>query len=202
MSPRDPFLFEHPPAVPPERTSALTPRCLFLRSLIFAAVVALGGVTWVVVVSPLVGRSDAAAAAFLAAAVLYLAWIATSLRRAVLAAVGGGSLALLVLLFGASPSEVAAGGAVLLAVLRSAFLYRSPPLRALAVEVALLTAGALVGQWLYAPSPLGAGLALWGFFLVQSLFFLMWHRGEDEAGALDRFDEARLRALELMEEAR
>jgi hypothetical protein len=61
--------------------------------------------------------------------------------------------------------------------------------------------GLLLARFLASPGLLGIALALWGFFLVQSVFFAIGgtHERRPEAGALDPFDRAKRRMLEVLE---
>ncbi|MGH7803632.1 MAG: hypothetical protein ACREQJ_04740, partial [Candidatus Binatia bacterium] len=100
-----------------------------------------------------------------------------------------------------SVAELAIGLGAILAVGRSAFLYRAPAARAAVVEALLIGGGLLFARWLAGPSPLGMVAALWGFFLVQSIYFLIGGvRGRPVTGRRrDPFEEAHARALALLE---
>lgn len=176
-----------------------------LGHVAFGAFAGLAVIPWVLVAAPLLGSLGATAAFAVGALVLYVAWIAPEPSRALaagaLAAISGSFF----LLAGAaidSPSLVLFATAVVLGVVRSGLLYRRAPLRALFVEFVLLIGG-LAFAWLLADgSLLGLGLAIWGFFLVQSLFPLLGGLAErsHDRPQEDPFDEARRRALALMEE--
>ena len=49
---------------------------------------------------------------------------------------------------------------------------------------------------------LGLCLAIWGYFLVQSGYFLMATAGPSAGAAVDPFDRARARLLRLLEDDR
>ncbi len=173
-------------------------------SLALGAGAALASIPWTMVAGPVFGRLWAVAAYCLGAVVLYVAAIAPSLRRGVeigaLAALAAAAVAVLA----PWPSEAILGAALILAVARSGFLYRSRPARAVALESALAGGGLAFAGVLAAPTLLGAALAIWAFFLVQSLFFVaggVEARGSDEPH-VDPFERARKRALALMEEPR
>ena len=79
----------------------------------------------------------------------------------------------------------------------------SPLGRALLVEASLLAAGLAFAKALAGSSVSSVALAVWGFFLVQSLFFLAGGTAArpEEEFAEDPFDRARREAVRLMEEA-
>ena len=114
-------------------------------------------------------------------------------------------VALLGALFAAvtrEPEVVALGTAIGVGVCRSGLLYRARTGRALATEIGLLGGGLLLARFLAAPGVLGVALALWGFFLVQSGFFLIGGVAErrGDTRGIDRFETAHRRALALLEE--
>lgn len=173
-----------------------------LGSLSFGAVAALASIPWSMVAGPVVGRLWALAAYCLFAVAAYVIVIAPSWPRGV--AIGGlaALLAAAVGILAPWPSDAILGAALILAVARSGFLYRSKPARALLLEGALAIGGLLAARILAGPTPLASGLAIWTFFLVQSLFFLaggVEHREADET-RIDPFERARKRALAVMEE--
>jgi hypothetical protein len=93
--------------------------------------------------------------------------------------------------------HTAVASAGLIACGRSGILYRSRPLRALVLE-SLLAAGGLV----FAGQLAGASLALaaWGYFLVQSLFFLVGGiEARPDPGPADPFERARAELLALLD---
>lgn len=174
-----------------------------LGSLAFALVAALGSIPWILVGEPFVGRLWAAALYCLVTLVLYLFVIAPSVARgfaiAGLAAVAAGVVGLLA----SWPAEAILGAVVILAVARSGFLYRRVPARALVSEVLLSLGGLLFARAVGGPTVLGIGLAIWSFFLVQSLYFLIGGRSEvTEEPAVDPFERARQQALVLMDSPR
>ncbi len=112
-------------------------------------------------------------------------------------------LASAVSLLAGSLAELAIGIALAVATLRSGLVFRRrSAVRALAVEGFLVAAGLLVARFLADGSPLGIALSIWGFLLVQSLFFLIGGAVRRERGSLevDPFDRARSRLTELLEE--
>ena len=173
-----------------------------LAGLAFGGAAALAAIPWSMLAGPAFGRPWAVAVYCLAAAVLYVVTIAPSWPRGV--AIGGlaGLLAIAVGLLAPWPSEAIVGAALILAVARSGFLYRSSPARALLLEGALAFGGLLFARAMGGPGPLGIALGIWSFFLVQSLFFLAGGV-EERAPAtpgVDPFERARSRALALMDD--
>jgi hypothetical protein len=69
------------------------------------------------------------------------------------------------------------------------------------METCLLAGGLGLSRFLAGPNPLQIALAIWGFFLVQSFFFLVGGVAEraEVAAGLDPFELARARALALLE---
>ena len=68
-------------------------------------------------------------------------------------------------------TAVVGGTALGVTIARSVLLYRVRVTRGLAIEVALSLGGLMLASWFAAPGMLGGSLALWGFFLAQSLYF-------------------------------
>jgi hypothetical protein len=123
--------------------------------------------------------------------------LARALPLALIVAAAGSVIALLV----RSTPELAIALAVLLALARSGILYRARPARALATEAILIGAGLLFARYLGGFTLVSTALALWGFLLVQSFFFLIGGvrvRSLVEGGA-DAFEEAHRRALALLD---
>ncbi|HSF19579.1 MAG TPA: hypothetical protein VLK65_28915 [Vicinamibacteria bacterium] len=176
-------------------------RC-FARSLGYGVVAALAMTPFLLLFGPIFGRGNAMALASVLAVSGYVAVVASSrvqgLRVGLLAFVAG-----MLLLGLAEPPTVLLGAGVLLSILRSGFLFRSKPARALLVEGSLLGAGLLLARLLASGGEaLSFSLALWGFFLVQSLFYLVG--GVSTAGptptAEDPFARACREAARLMED--
>lgn len=174
----------------------------FARTLVFGAGAALGVPAVRLLVAPVLGGGLAFGLYWVGLAGAYLFWIAGSLRRGVaaaaLAAAGGGAL----LLLAPGPTFAAAGVTALVAAIRSGFLYRGPQPRLLLLEALLLLGGLGVAELLATPGVLGLALAVWGYFLVQSLYFpLARPRPRRPAEAGDPFERARERLERLLDEA-
>lgn len=173
----------------------------FTGSLAFAVLAALGSVPWMIAASP-IGRSWALGTYSLGAAVVYLVWIAPSWRRGLAAGAGAGLGALVLALLTPMPTGAVMGAALVLATVRSGYLFRCRPARAFVVESVLAGGGLAFAGALADGSLLGLGLAFWGYFLLQSAFFLIGGFTERPADGprLDPFEVARRRALALMED--
>ena len=158
----------------------------FGRSAAFAACAALGWMPWVVLGGP-------RALYLVAATSAYVGGLGGPRRlpAAMLTAIAGG-----VLVVAGDAAVLCIGLAVALAVARSAFLYRAAPARAVVVEAALAGGGLFFARLLGTPS-----LAIWGFFLVQSFFFLLpaVRVRETTTGHPDPFEAAHARAMEVLE---
>jgi hypothetical protein len=174
----------------------------FVRSAGFAALAALGWLPWALLVAPIAGVWNARALYLVVTAVIYAAGLSPRpTRRAAVGtvmAVAGIALVAAVRTTG----EVALGLAVLLGITRSVFLYRAAPARALAREVCLLGGGLVFARFLAAATPASTALALWGFLLVQSFFFLAGGGAPARPAMrsrVDPFEEAYHRAVALLE---
>ncbi len=173
----------------------------FTRSTLFAAVAAAGWLPWVLVAAPILGVSNARAFYLVGTTALYIAGLSPRATRQITAGALGGLVAGGLGLAAHTTTEVAIGLAMILGIARSGFLYRAAPARAAATEGALLLGGLLFARFL-AGSPLApTALALWGFLLVQSLFFLIAGVRVRSPGGqrADPFEEAHRRALTLLE---
>lgn len=82
---------------------------------------------------------------------------------------------------------------------RSGVLYRRRPLRAVVIEGIVAIGSLATARWLATPGLLGEALALWGWFVVQSFYFLLGgltlRRPRPEG---DAFETARQRLEELL----
>ena len=182
----------------------------FASSLGFAMFAALATVPFVLVAAPIVGGGTILVLGSLLLGTGYLLAIAPSWSRGVRIAMV--ALGLGIVLAIAAPTKGAAvlGAVCVLGVLRSGFLYRSRPVRALVIETGLLSSGLLLASIL-ASSGVAAGygsmglrfaLAVWGFFLVQSLFFVLGGISvrPEETDGVDPFVKAREEAMRIMED--
>ena len=95
----------------------------------------------------------------------------------------------------------AVAAAALVAAVRSGILYRGPQPRLLLLEAVLLLGGLATAKLLASPGVLGIALAVWGYFVVQSLYFLLARpRARAGTAAGDPFESARERLEGLLDE--
>jgi hypothetical protein len=182
------------------KTICVAPRGAFAKSLWFAAVSAGALPLWLLLARPILGADRAIGVYFVLAAAAYLATIAPVRRRALAAAASataaGGVAALLI----RAPSELVLVLGVLIAVARSGFLYHGAPVRSVAIEAIVAGGGLVFARFLFGPTAAALVLALWGFFLVQSLYFLLGGRHAPTAARHpDPFQDAYGRALALLD---
>ena len=173
----------------------------FTRSLLFAAVAAGAFPVFALFANPTLGRASALSIYLLGIAVLYVAGLTPRRSRSVAVVGIAAALGAGVFLLAPSVGTTAAGAALIVGVCRSGVLYRSRRARALVAETCLLASGLGLARFLAGPDTLQVAFAVWGFFLVQSFFFLLGgvaERAETPAG-LDPFEVARARAVALME---
>lgn len=175
----------------------------FHVALGFAVVAGLGALPWVLFWAPSMGRSDSFVAYCLALLVIYPLFLAPDRRRGVRIAALAAGLAATAFVAGiltSSPLVALILGCFCLGLVRSGFLFRQKPARALALEAGLLIAGLLFAAFLNPASGLlSIALAVWVFFLIQALFFTVGGsrpRAPEAAG--DPFDQAYERALALI----
>jgi hypothetical protein len=172
----------------------------FGRSALVAAAIAVGWIVWLVVAGPVVGIGAARTLYLIAATALYTGALAASPpRRASTAVVVAAIGALLAVVAGGV--DLALGLAIVLGTARSVFIHRAPAARAVVTEGVLVVGGLLFARFLATGTAQPTALALWGFFLVQSCFFLV---GGIEVRRMDGrhpdpFEEAVARATEVME---
>jgi hypothetical protein len=182
-------------------SATIDARSGFARTLLFGAVAALGVPAVRLLVAPVLGSGLAFSLYWVGLAIAYLFWIAGSLRRGVGAAALASAGGLVLLAIAPGASFAAAGATLLVAAIRSGFLYRAPQPRLVVLEALLLVGGLLVAELLAAPGVLGLALAVWGYFLVQSLYFLLARpRPRSAAEPGDPFERARERLECLLDE--
>ena len=184
----------------------------FGRSLLFAFLCAGVAPFYLGVVQVVGGWKLAFATYLLLAAAVYLFGVA---RRPVggIAAAGATLLCGSTLLrFGASVSELALALAVLIGLFRSGLLqparHNSPNgfARRFAIEAGLIGSGLALASYLFHGALVPEASALWGFFLVQSAFFLIGGaaaptRGDSsEPPEIDPFERACRRARALLQQ--
>jgi hypothetical protein len=173
----------------------------FGRSAAFAAAIALGWIAWFVIAAPVIGVGAARSLYLVAATALYTGALAASPPRRASTTVVVGALGLVLAAVAAGGPELALGLAILLGTARGAFLHRTTPARAVAIEAVLVIGGLAFARFLATGAAQPTALALWGFLLVQSCFFLVGgiavRRGDGRHP--DPFEEAVARATEVIE---
>jgi hypothetical protein len=173
----------------------------FGGSILFAAVAGAGLLVAITVLGPILGVSSVVSGYAVGAAILYAIGIASNRRDRAAAGALASVLGMLLLLLPIGAHATVAGAAAIVATCRSGLLYRSRPLRAILLESALLVAGLGLAQLAMGRGVASLALAAWGYFLVQSLFFLVGgvtSRPPSTEDA-DPFDRARSRLQELLD---
>ncbi len=180
---------------------ALPVRRGFVRTLVFGVFAALGVPAVRLLAAPVLGFSAAFALYFAALAVAYLICIAGTPRRAAAVTLLSVPAAVFAIALGGEPLPVALAAATIVALGRSAFLYRSPQPRLFVVETLLLVTGVTLAGAVASPGVWGATLAVWTWFLVQSAWFLVARPRSFPARAPgDGFERARERLETLLDE--
>jgi len=171
----------------------------FGRSLVFAAVAALGW--WLVhpIAAGLFGSAQAARLYLAFLLPLYVLGIGEDRGRALRASLalglGAALIAFLPLGFGATCVALASG----LGVARSGWLHQARPFRAWLTEIVLLGAGIELGSFLLQGPASTLAYGIWGFFLVQSAFFLVGGvTARRPEPTRDAFEQARARLDALL----
>src|SRR5262249_36214554 len=173
----------------------------FGRSAGFAAVAALAWIPWLVLTVPIVGPPAARMVYLIVVTSAYVWGLDGPIPRRVGAALLTGAA-------GAAPAVAPRDPAVLclvlgaaLAVVRSVFLYPAVPARGVLTETALGGGGLLFACLLGPRSAFGAALPIWGFFLVQSCFFLFAgaRAVRSRSDHPDPFEAAYAHAMEMLE---
>jgi len=181
----------------------------FARTLAFAAAAALSAPLALALLRPLLGDAGALAGLAIAVSAAYVFGLARRPARGITAALVLTLVCVALIPFGTTPLVLAGACAVLIGVLRSGVLRRDRrhevgAVRAWAIEAVLIAGGLATGAWLARGSALAVPLAIWGFFLVQSGFFLIGGPAARAARAAaapegDPFERAQRRALELLD---
>jgi hypothetical protein len=174
----------------------------FGRTLLFGVLAALGLVAGSVLCVPPLRWETWLSFYLVATLVVYVVGLGPGLRRGVRAGLLAAGLGAALLVLADGPSQVALGAAAILAISRSGLLYRWRPDRGLVLEGTLVIGGLLLGRFLAGGGLGSIAFGLWGFFLVQSVFFLIGGVTvrTGARGEMDPFERARLRLVELIEE--
>ncbi len=173
----------------------------FPRTLAFALLAASAWLAIWVVLGPVLGTTHALGLFLIGLVALYVAGIAPSWRRGLAVALPASGACLAFWLLTRSVSELAVFTAIAIAVARSGFLYRSRFGRGLAIELLLGSVGLGLVALLVGSGVVGIACSIWGYFLVQSVFFLIAgvRLRSTESQGVDPFDQARQALLLLLE---
>ena len=171
----------------------------FGRSLAFGALAGAGLLVAHPITAPIFGPALALRLYLVGAAVLYAAGLSARPRTALAAGALGTGLAIPLLALPLDLAATATGAAVIVGLIRSGMLYRARPLRACAAELVLQSAGLGLAGFLFEGGLVSVALAVWGYLLVQSVFFLIGGMAPRRAeSASDPFDRARAELLALL----
>jgi hypothetical protein len=147
-----------------------------------------------VVVGPVLGGGTARTLYLVVVTALYAGGLAKRPPRRASTAVGMALAGTFLALLTRGGPELCVALAATLGVARSVLVHRTAAARTVVLEGALLTGGLAFARFLG-----GGALAVWGFFLVQSCFFLVGGVTERAPLRSDPFDEAWARAMDVME---
>lgn len=176
----------------------------FPRTLLFGALAGVGWPAAALLLTVAFDARDALAIYLVGVAAIYVAGLGGSPRRAL----GNGLLALglgaLLLLLAPGMATVALGAALLVGLCRFRLYGEGGRTRAAVVELGTLGLGLALARALAGPSPMAVALAIWAFFVAQSLYFLApgLRRRHRDVDSIDPFDLAVRRAEALMDGAR
>ena len=176
----------------------------FSGSLAFGAVAAAGYAPFALLFAPHLGSGSALGCYALLSVSVYAAGLGATRRQGIGAALLAGALGCAALLVAPSARDLVLAAALILGLVRSGLVHRARFARALLLESLLLGAGLGLSAHLLGGSTLSAVLAVWSFYLVQSLYFLVGGVSprREESAEVDPFDAARARADAVLEEAR
>ena len=173
----------------------------FGRSLTFAALAAAGLPVAVTFAGALFGVEGAARGYVLAAAGVYATGLCTDRSRRVAAFAFAAFAAMILALLPLDLRDTAIGAAGIVAFARGVLLADARTVRGLAIEAAFGAAGLATAAWFARGGLLALCLAIWGYFLVQSGYFLIGARRSNAGeSARDPFDRARARLQRLLED--
>jgi hypothetical protein len=174
----------------------------FGRSLVFAALAAAGLPVAVTFAGAVFGGEQAARLYLIGAASIYAIGLCGDRSRRVAAFAASACAGTILALLPLDLRATAIGAAGIVAFARGVVLPESRSLRGFVCEALLATAGLAVAAWFARGGLLALCLACWGYFLVQSGYFLCGASTRDAAPPRDRFDQARARLLRLLEDDR
>lgn len=175
----------------------------FARTLAFGAA---AGALWPLAFAAscrMVGWDFAWSLGLTGIAAAYAAGLAPHARGALASAGFVALLGSVIQLLWPEPLAAAGSAALSIALLRSHWLSTGRSgLRTLCLEMALLLGGLVAARTAFSPDPLGSAAALWAYFLVQSLFFLLSDPAPLPPAPAkgDPFEEALRRANTLLDD--
>jgi len=173
----------------------------FSRSVWFGAAAAAAFAVFGVTLAPRIGLEWALVVFGACVVPVYLFGLAPTRRRGVSAALFAAALIGGASLLDVSPRESLLVAAIALGLGRSGIAHPGPFARSVWIELFLLFGGWSVAGLLLAGSTPSVVLAVWGFFLVQAVFFLLPRtRPTSPGAAIDAFDEARDRANAILDD--
>ncbi len=173
----------------------------FGRTLAFGALAAATLPVFVLAMAPLLGSGRA----LVLHAILITAGYGMVLASRARQRLAVGAVACLggLVLAGASSSsgELLVGLSLGVGLIRSGWLLERRTLRAVVVEGLVLIGSVTTAHFLASPGLLGGAVALWGWFVVQSFYFLVGGlRVRSPRRAGDPFDAARRELQELLDQ--
>jgi hypothetical protein len=173
----------------------------FGRTLGYGAIAALGLPVFVLATGRSLETQPAITLYAVAATAGYLAVLARGARTRVAVAVAAFALGLVVraIFVGMAPLFLVLSLGV--ALVRSGLLFERRSLRGAGIEAVVLVVALVSAHLLSSPGLLAAALAVWGWFVAQSFYFLLggFARRRTRAQA-DPFETARSRLEELLAE--
>ena len=171
----------------------------FARTLTFGAVAAAGLPIAVLFLAPVLGTHAALRLTLVLATAGYLVVLTPGARSKVALGFGSVAVGLIAWSTTASARELLLVLTLGVSLVRSGVLYRRQPLRAVVIEAIVGVGSLATAGFLATPGLLGSAIALWGWFVVQSFYFLLGglvvRRSQPEG---DPFEAARQRLEELL----
>ncbi|MCP3985227.1 MAG: hypothetical protein GY723_12630 [bacterium] len=173
----------------------------FGRTILFGGLAAAGWPAVALLLRPIAAPGDALAIYLLTVASVYVAGLGPSPRRALGAGLLAAFMSAGVLVLASGLGSVVAGAVAVLAVGRVRLFRAGGLARTLTVEGLTLGVGLLLARFIAGPDPMHVALALWAFFLPQSLYFLVGGltTRHDPIEGLDPFETAHHRAEALLD---
>ncbi len=173
----------------------------FGRSLVFAALAATGLPVAVTFAGALFGGEGAARLYTIAAAGTYAVGLCPDRSRRVAAFAFAAFAGMILALLPLDLRDTAIGAAGIVAFARGILRADARSVRIFVIEAAFGAAGLATAAWFARGGLLALCLAIWGYFLVQSGYFLIGARGPSAGeAARDPFDRARARLQRLLED--